>query len=513
MSDSTKKIFSQKATEQSTREYKFVDLAPFKALADGHGGFEGYGNNLGSLDSYDDITVAGCFKESLAEFIQAGWTAPDHDWGIKDEIGIIVDAHEDEQGLFIRSEFHPTDDAQQVRLKVKNRLDKGKSVKLSIGYVAEEWRYVTGFEAIEYVKNPTPEIIERLKRTARVRLLLKVKLYEVSIVSVGAEPKAAVTEVKGAFSNAAAGAEHTGLFVGFFLSPESAQALALEGGEAADQLHLTLCYCGDVAALDDMTVAKAMVAVKDLASWRTPLTGRVSGLGTFSPTKNSDNKSVLYASVDMPGLAELYCWVAYVLECAGVAPRRDHGFDPHITLAYVEANAEPPKIEKFQPIALRFDALAIVIGEERTIIPLSGYPQSSCSPYMYLSDGKANAEFKEEESLSAQHGLLAGLKFAVHSDKVLATVKEFVTRGRSIQAYRVKEGRTISAANRERMQSAMTRIKEASEAMQQVHDDMDALCKDAEPKPKSDTSERALKLRRDFLITEAANVGIAVPQE
>src|SRR5687767_5359740 len=105
-------------------ERKFTALKEFSSLDEGPGGFEGYGNDTGVLDSYDDIVLPGAYA-NLQEFIQRGWTAPDHAWGVKDEIGIITDAREDERGLFFRSEFHPTADAQAVRAKAKNRLAKG----------------------------------------------------------------------------------------------------------------------------------------------------------------------------------------------------------------------------------------------------------------------------------------------------------------------------------------------------------------------------------------------------
>lgn len=177
-------------------ERKFVSLAAFKSLDEGDGGFEGYGNDKGVLDSYNDITVDGCFAEGLEEFVQGGWSAPDHEWGVRDEIGIITDAREDERGLFVRTEFHSTDDAQRVRQKVQKRIAKGKKVGLSIGYVALEWRHVSGREAVKYIRNPTDELVARLEKTARVRLLLKVKVYEVSVVSVGANPESGVTAVK-----------------------------------------------------------------------------------------------------------------------------------------------------------------------------------------------------------------------------------------------------------------------------------------------------------------------------
>jgi HK97 family phage prohead protease len=489
----------------SNIERKFTDLTEFKSLESDAGGFEGYGNDTGVLDSYDDIVLPGAYA-NLTEFIKHGWTAPDHEWGIKDEIGFITDAREDDRGLFFRSEFHPTPDAQAVRVKAKNRLDNGKFVALSIGYEVLEHRFVSGHEAISYVKNPTPEIIEHLKRTPRVRLLIKIKLYEVSIVSVGANSNSEAVAVKsagkGAFADAATGAKHRGLMVGVFLSPEAADALAVEGGEQPENLHLTLAYCGDVTAMDDMTVAEAMVAVKNLASWKAPLTGRVNGFGVFNATPNSDDKEVYYAGVDMPGLAELHCALKYALGNAGMPPREDHGFVPHITLAYCDG-AEALAFVRPQSIALRFDALTITVGGERTVVPLTGYPVSAgCSPYMYLGLDTTDPQVKE--FFAADTATHAGLSYAEHSERTLAVVEGFVKRAQQIQELRTKEGRTLSAANRARMQDAMSRITEARDAMSKVHEDMDALVTESEPKPKTVDASQVRKLRLDFLHTEVS---------
>jgi hypothetical protein len=74
----------------------------------------------------------------------------------------------------VKADFHTTQDAQAARTVVKERLARGKSVKLSIGYEVLLDEYV-------------PE----------GRLLKDIKLYEWSIVTVPANPQAAVTGAKG----------------------------------------------------------------------------------------------------------------------------------------------------------------------------------------------------------------------------------------------------------------------------------------------------------------------------
>ncbi len=178
-------------------ELKFVELAEFKTAEDGSGSFSGYANNFGVLDSYDDVTIKGCFADSLAEFLNSGFTAPDHKWGIASEIGIPVEAYEDDTGIFIKSLYHPTPDAQAVRQKVNNRLANGKKVSLSIGYRTLDYEYVMGEEAAPFLKNPSQETLAYLKeQQPLVRLLKKVSLKEHSVVPVGANEASEVVEGK-----------------------------------------------------------------------------------------------------------------------------------------------------------------------------------------------------------------------------------------------------------------------------------------------------------------------------
>lgn len=194
-------------TTNSKPEHKFIELSEFKALEDTSGGFSGYANNFGVLDSWNDITLPGCFAESLKAFEDGGFGGADHRWGIVSEIGIVNKAFEDSIGLFVEVGYHPTADAQIIRDKVNNRLANNKKCCLSIGYSSRvrgvDYEYVVGEEAAPYLKNPSQEVLTYLKeKMPLVRLLKKVKLYEASVVSVGANSDSEITESKSAVIDA-----------------------------------------------------------------------------------------------------------------------------------------------------------------------------------------------------------------------------------------------------------------------------------------------------------------------
>jgi len=164
-------------------------------------------------------------------------------------------------------------------------------------------------------------------------------------------------------------AEHTGLTVGFWLDEPSAQALVISGGESADGLHLTLCYCADIALLGEVAVARAIVAIESVASYHPALMGKTGGLGRFNASPTSDGKDVVYASIDMPGLSEFRSRVAEALGEAGCAPRTDHGFTPHITLGYIDSGAALP-VGSLPAVNLRFATISISVGDKRIDIPM-----------------------------------------------------------------------------------------------------------------------------------------------
>jgi HK97 family phage prohead protease len=401
-------------------ERKFISLAGFKALNDGNGGFEGYGNDIGVLDSYDDITVGGCFEDGLAEFVESGWSAPDHEWGIREEIGLIVEAREDDRGLFTRVEFHPTDDAQNVRQKIQHRLEKGKTVNLSIGYVALKWRYVSGNEAIQYLKEQTPDVVARLKATPRVRLLLKVKVYEVSVVSVGANPNSGVTAVKGMKGMSGKSVTPEGFSIkGLF------EKLLQDRTNSPYNLFDVLCY----------------------AIWQ----------------------------------------IEYLASCA------------------TEAGTD------FDAGALFDEALAEFSARLRaSVLKEIGEGDGSIYDYLGVTATDTNSDTKSisQNDQTATERPPAGRPFAAHSETVLAAVKGLAERAHSIHGLRAKEGRTLSAANRERMSGARDQISECITSMQAVHDDMGELLDATEPPTKVAELSRVRSLKTRFLKYEASLRGV-----
>lgn len=154
-----------------TKRYLTLEL---KARSE-NGTLEGYGAVTGNVDSYGDVIAPGAF-DNLSEFVKAGGILIGHDWGDL-PVAMIEDAREDDKGLWFKARFHSDETAQRARSVVAERLEAGKFVGLSIGYQTfdSRWEERDGKE---------------------VRLLTKIKIFEVSVVLTPANPLAGATGAK-----------------------------------------------------------------------------------------------------------------------------------------------------------------------------------------------------------------------------------------------------------------------------------------------------------------------------
>lgn len=142
------------------------------------GAISGYASIFGNVDLGGDVTEKGAFKKTIKEgvpvgrvkFIDSHLTYE----GTKAVIGVVDQAKEDTTGLFFNAKLSSVQHAQDVRTKVK----EGILDALSFGY----------------------SVIQDEVRSDGVRLLKELKLYEISVVAWGMNPKAYIAGVKGVVS-------------------------------------------------------------------------------------------------------------------------------------------------------------------------------------------------------------------------------------------------------------------------------------------------------------------------
>jgi 2'-5' RNA ligase len=158
------------------------------------------------------------------------------------------------------------------------------------------------------------------------------------------------------------------------LPADVAALVALPGGEAASDLHVTLCYLGKLAmTADDVAVVER--AVRAWAAWvAAPVAATLSGVGRFAG--DPEDGDAVYLSVDAPGLTADRPTLVELLRAAGFPPRTEHGFTAHVTVAYVPAAAASP-LERVAPRAVTFDQVALWAGDRRTTALLAAPPPAT----------------------------------------------------------------------------------------------------------------------------------------
>lgn len=144
-----------------------------KAIAD-NGSFEGYGSVFGVEDWYRDVVEKGAFAKSLADWKLRG-ALPSLCWqhDMANVIGVYEEMAEDDHGLYLRGRLLKDDvrQAQEAYALLKARAVTG----LSIGFVVK---------------------VDEYDRTADVRTLKEIDLWEVSLVTNPANALARVESVK-----------------------------------------------------------------------------------------------------------------------------------------------------------------------------------------------------------------------------------------------------------------------------------------------------------------------------
>ena len=152
------------------KELKFLNI-PFEIKADSDNELiiEGHGAVKNNIDSYKDVIVDGAFTKTIKEQGERIAFCLQHD--IRNPIGKIQEIKEDEKGLFLRVKI--SDAEGGIKTKVKEGILK----EMSIGYSVIQAE-------------------EGEKDGKEVLFLQQIKLYEVSLVTLAANPLAIIEGMK-----------------------------------------------------------------------------------------------------------------------------------------------------------------------------------------------------------------------------------------------------------------------------------------------------------------------------
>jgi 2'-5' RNA ligase len=138
--------------------------------------------------------------------------------------------------------------------------------------------------------------------------------------------------------------KHSGVMVALQVPEQVAKRLAWPGGEPASDLHITLAFLGDASDLSPRQCARLKRIVSDYAADSLPIRANLAGVGSFPPGPHSEGKRPIYADVANAGLPMWRQGLVDRLKGAGLpVDETFKDYHPHITLAYIPADAPLPK--------------------------------------------------------------------------------------------------------------------------------------------------------------------------
>jgi 2'-5' RNA ligase len=164
---------------------------------------------------------------------------------------------------------------------------------------------------------------------------------------------------------------HPGAMICLIVPDEVQEMLrALGGDKDAEPDHITLCYLASDASTIEDQKNTLLHNLSILAESGPAVEGVLGGFARFNASEGSDGMDVLVALVDSPDLPPLHAAICDAVHDAGIESPSEHGFIPHITLAYVEPGSKGRVLDvPREPVV--FDRLSLVWGGQRIDFPFA----------------------------------------------------------------------------------------------------------------------------------------------
>lgn len=164
------------------------------------------------------------------------------------------------------------------------------------------------------------------------------------------------------------GEEPTGAMVAIRPSLTSATSLARPDGEPFDALHTTIAYLGEAEDIDVDQRSLVEAVARDLAA---KILGNIEaviiGMGQFG----EDGEAVVaLVDIDTPVVDEIKTHRDLLDGIDGIEVARNHDFNPHITIRYVEPGEDMDPGDDVSGMGVTFDAVTVHWGPDVTVFPL-----------------------------------------------------------------------------------------------------------------------------------------------
>ena len=251
-----------------------IKAGPDDGLADGE--FKAYASVFGNVDSYGDRVVKGAFADTLKAWDESGSYLPllfGHNMADPDyNLGYVKAAEEDDHGLLV----HAVLDLDNPKAAQVYRMLKGRRVnQMSYAY-------------------DVLDSSEQKSDGETVNELREIKLYEVSIVTIGANQETEILAVKAAASALA-------MKAGRALSAKNEESLRSVRDQLAEASKVLGEVLSAVDSTDDQEKASDPLPAKDGANDEEPH-GAKSPVPSEEPKSGASSVSSWAATMDIYAL-------------------------------------------------------------------------------------------------------------------------------------------------------------------------------------------------------------------
>lgn len=164
---------------------------------------------------------------------------------------------------------------------------------------------------------------------------------------------------------------HSGAMVALFL-PSSVGAKFHLGNRSdaipPGEMHVTLAYLGKADDLSPWQVEHLHEIIELIAENHPPLQGNINGCGRFCNEDPDGDPFIIIP--DLPKLPTLREVMISLLDYRKINCAKDHGFTPHITLAYIP-HTNPNPFDQVDLTPVTFPVISLVLGGDRYDYPFT----------------------------------------------------------------------------------------------------------------------------------------------
>lgn len=156
--------------------------------------------------------------------------------------------------------------------------------------------------------------------------------------------------------------DSSGVAIVLRIDENLAQRLVVDDGLSENELHLTLAFLGEIPESGPSQKGALLGWLGDWAARHSVVSGDVNGVGRFDNQQDEQPYFAILDAPDLPGLRQDL--VDSLGNETDVSHNEDHGFVPHVTLAYLKPDQANPH-DSLRIEGVRFSSVGLWWGDER----------------------------------------------------------------------------------------------------------------------------------------------------